>query len=256
VSPLWGQENSPPAIVGEIRTSVGKTQPQSRVLLNRTIESSKVIHDQGRTITIYKVEAPAPSVEKETDNTPQERPVLEPQIEAKPSAGFTISATILSDNLTRLEWWSHSKGQTEKQVSWSNIGWQNLQGFNTIEDEDRSYTFMLFLGGGSVEEFNKRAETLDLNTAPDFLPDFDESGSRYTNETDEQVSEVGNAFMDAIHTLYDLKAVELKQAQALRQENRERYRQELAENPPKKEDVVIQFWKREPLEETPTIESK
>jgi|GEM_PF-1054203 len=256
VSPLWGQENSRPAIVGEIKTSVGNTQPKSRVLLNRTIKSSKVIHDQGRTITIYKVEAPAPSVEKAPENIPAERLASEPQIEAKPSAGFTVSATVLSDNLTRLEWWSHSKGQTEKQVSWSNIGWQNLQGFNTIEDKDRSYTFMLFLGGDSVEEFNKRAETLGLKTAPDFLADFSESGSRYTNEADEEVSEVGNTFMEAIHTLYDSKAVELQQAQALRQENREKYRQELADNPPKKEDVVIQFWKREPLEETPATESK
>jgi len=254
--PLWGQETSSPAIVGEIRTSVGLTQPKSRVLLNRTIESSQVIHDQGRTITIYKVEAPTPSVEKAPENIPTERLATEPQVEAKPSAGFTISATVLSDNLTRLEWWSHSKGQMEKQVSWSNIGWQNLQGFNTIEDEDRSYTFMLFLGGSSVEEFNKRAETLDLNTAPDFLSDFDESGSKYTNETDEEVSEIGNAFMEAIHTLYNLKAEELKQAQLLRLENRERYRQELVDNPPKKQDVVIQFWKREPLEETPATESK
>ena len=255
-SPLLGQEHSPPAIVGEIRTTVDKTQPKSRVLLNRTIEDSKVIHDQGRMITIYKVEPPVPSAKKSLENSSNKKRPLEIPIVAKPSIGFTVSATVLSDNLTRLEWWSHSKGQTKKQVTWSNINWYNLQGFNTIEDENRSYTFMLFLAADSLEEFNKRAKALEEQTSPDFLSIFKESGSQYSNETDEDVSEVGNAFMEAIHTIYDLKVLELEQAQALREENRKKYRQELLENPPQKEDVVIQFWKREPVKEIPATKRK
>ena len=90
MSPLWGQENSRPAIVGEIRTSVGNSQPKSRVLLNRTIESSKVIHDQGRTITIYKVVAPIPSVEKAPENIPVERLASEPLFPVK---DWTFGAT-------------------------------------------------------------------------------------------------------------------------------------------------------------------
>mgnify|MGYP005862160239 CR=1 FL=1 len=80
VSPLCGQESTAPAIVGEIRTFVGDTQPKSRVLLNRTIESSEVIHDQGRTITIYQVEAPAPGVK----TTPKKEDVVIQFWERKP----------------------------------------------------------------------------------------------------------------------------------------------------------------------------
>lgn len=254
--PLVGQETTPPAIVGELRTSVGNTQPTSRVLLNRPIKDSKVIRDQGRTITIYQVGPPIVELRQQQEKPSREESPRELVSEAKPSSGFTVSATVLSDNLTRLEWWSHSDGQAKKHVSWSNIGWKNIQGFNTIEDAKRSYTFMLFLSGDSVDEFNKRAEDRGLAPAPDLLPDFSQSGARYSNEDDKNIPEAGKAFMEAIHALYDSKEVELKQAQKLRQENRERYRKNLELNPPKKEDVVIQFWERDLSKEAPTKKGK
>lgn len=253
--PLAGQEVATPSIVGEIRTSVKSSKPQSRVLLNRKIHSSKVIYDQGRTITIYKVDpsSPKPVALKEVA-APQKSRI--DQEEAKPSAGFTVFATVLSDNLTRLEWWSHSKRQSKKNVSWSNIGWVNLQGFNTIEDEQRSYTFMLFLSGDSVENFNKRAEEVGENLAPDHLPNFSESGARYTHENEAGISEAGKDFIEAIHALYDGKEAELKKARLVREENRRKYRRELELNPPKKENVVIQFWERDRSKETQTTESE
>jgi len=256
VVPLMGQEAPPPTIRGEIRTSVGDMQPMSRVLLNRTIKSSKVIHDQGRTITIHNVDPPAPVERIQGEKPSVKKSSLTPQIETKASVGFTFSATALSDHLTRLEWWSHSAGQSNKHISWSNISWATLQGFNAIEDDKRSYAFILFLNSSSLEEFNKQAEAIASNRAPDVLSDFSQSGAAYTNEDDGKISEVGKAFMESIHTLYDLKEPELRQAQELRQDNQEKYRRELELNPPKKEDVVIQFWERLPATETSTQEGK
>ena len=252
---MVGEEVARVTIVGEIRTSAGNSEPQSRVLLNRKIQSSKVIHDQGRSITIYKVDPPSPApVAKKKVEAPQKG--RRPRKEAKPSAGFTISATVLSDNLTRLEWWSHSKGQSEKKTSWSNIGWRNLQGFNTIEDDQRSYTFMLFLSSDSIEGFNKRAKDEGENLAPNHLPKFQQSGARYTHNNEDGISEAGKDFIEAIHALYDGKEVDLKRARLVREENQRKYQRELELNPPKKKDVVIQFWERDRSEKTQNTESE
>jgi len=212
----------------------------------KKIESTRVIQGKGRTITIQRVEAPPELSPRSRSSRNHRVEVLPPQgiTVAKESVSFTVSATVIDGKTTMLEWNSHDEQQ--KIISFSNMNWELLGGFKKLEDDNRSYTSMIFTRNITRAEFD------ELNISfPDHLPPIEQGGARYTTVTDGEISPVAADFLEAIHKLYDQDRERIKEAHTEREQKREERELELLENPPKPQDVTLQFWKRKPAQETP-----
>lgn len=227
---------------------VSRILAEELTLSAREIESSKVIQDKERTITIQRIKAPsAPPAESEKlGRVPVRVAPAQDTTNQKESLSFTISATVIDGKITMLEWESNSDPQ-QKIVSFSNVNWNLFGGFQTLEDKTKSYTAMIFARTMTRSDFDE----LQISF-PDHLPSLEEGGARYTIVSEGEISPIALSFLETVHKFYDKEERKIKNVHAKREKKRKARERELRENPPKQEDVVIQFWKREPKKETQT----
>lgn len=170
---------------------------------------------------------------------------------SQPVIFFTVSATIYDNQTTHLELFSHATGKRDSFEAYSNTNWNFIDGFHRFEAKGKSFIFLGFNQNRSIHKIRDQREqgsNIEIPIIPEDLPSYKENGACYAlvkgNPNDEEAIE----FLEAVHDFYDdqfdelLKAFNQQKADnAIRQQKLE----ELKNNPPAKQDVIINYWKAE-----------
>lgn len=170
----------------------------------------------------------------------QQRSQASPTTEKLISKSFVVSAAILPDQTTYIECWSTKGGPSVK--GFSNCNWNHFLGQQTFQNGYFQYTFILLPTSVPLKE--EEAEDRYPQGSPESLPSVIDSGATYMVTEGAENDEVMD-FFESVHERYDREKRTLIRAfRNKKQEAAERERQLLV-NPPKPQDVMIRFGRRE-----------
>lgn len=144
---------------------------------------------------------------------------------------FSLSATVVDHRATRLRWIHEGK----IYEAWSNVDFNHLTGFTRFKVDGRYYDPYFGIG-------NTSSEMEGVEKAPDF-PTREPTFILTRGDAGNAAALEG---VEALHALYRVERGRLKAAYEKRELARLKRQRYLEANPPKPEDVTIQFWKREP----------
>lgn len=167
-------------------------------------------------------------------------PELAREIEMrKQTVNFSVSVTVIDHQVSFLRW----KHEDQQYEAWSNIDFNHLLGFGEFRVGEKIYSPWF-----GVENVNYSA-----NEIRDWLG----SPPIFANAAYSYVVTKGNANnleavegIEALHKLYRHKSLELKSAYEARERVRKERAAYLEANPPKPQNVEVQFWKRERTEQS------
>jgi hypothetical protein len=163
-----------------------------------------------------------------------------------------LSASVYDRKSTLLTIYPDGK-LADSITAWSNLDFNHFGGFSTYRVKDAVdgslHDFGLLMGIGNMDT-HRRAELaatkgLDYK-GPDIpkLPDISDIGPSFIVVSGDPESPAMDT-LEQIHDLYRVEGVRMEQAYRAREMARAERKAYLLANPPKPQDVTIQFWKRQ-----------
>jgi hypothetical protein len=233
-------------IVGSIADGTHLPMPM-RVLPAVEVRESSVCQLPDRKITFNRIAnpglpSPRPAILAQNERSPEQIEALrnspEFQKRIKESARTTylsISATVVDHRATFLRWWHAGK----EYRAWSNADWMILTGFTDWQKDNRR--FSSFLAAGRLDSTKLPADSM-FRIPDDFLPE--EPGTyRVIQGDSDPEAYIG---MTGLHELYLNNYARLKIDLDLREQRRKEQQDELRRNPPKPQNIVLNYWKVKP----------
>jgi hypothetical protein len=227
-------------------------------LVAQEIERSKVIHRNGRKITIEKLIFPdggEEALKKAEPLKPEQQASLVPSESTQTEHSFIVHAVVYDQETSFVRWSTLSGGKKESYSCWSNINWGYLQTLHKIQSDRGNFSFMLLSHDTSLKALQERIESgedIHVPVIPPELPPLKEVGARYlVTIGDESSDSPALEFIEAVHELYDAERQQLVEAHHdhLREERWRKH--QLLINPPKLPDLVIRYG-RVPSPKTPS----
>ena len=161
-----------------------------------------------------------------------------------------LSATVYDNRRTLLR--IYPNGKVDKQVAaWSNLNFSHFSGFSTfrVRDKDGAFhDFGLLMGIGSTdtvkirERLARYGHDYDEPEIPE-IPDFAVAGPSFTVLEGDADSPAMDT-LEQVHELYRKEGARMEAAFHAREKAYAERKAYLLANPPKPEDVTVQFWKR------------
>lgn len=157
-----------------------------------------------------------------------------------------LSATVHDHNRTLLRIYPNGR-VGDSVTAWSNLDFNHFSGFSTYRVKDAVdetiYDFGLLMGIGN-QNAQQRAK-YGRSDAPEIpeMPDFAEGGPSFVVVEGDAKSPAMDT-LEQIHDLYRKEGARMEEAYHARVNARAERKAYLLENPPKPDDVTIQFWKR------------
>jgi hypothetical protein len=167
-----------------------------------------------------------------------------------------VSATVYDHSRTFLRCYLSGNGHKGEVSAWSNLDFNHFSGFATFQvkgtdGETRQYGLVMALGNEEIERTRLREQRLaehDIELEPveiPQLPDLATSGPAFVlaegNTTDQESMEL----IEGMHNLYKVEGARMEEAYHARIKAYEERKAYLLANPPKPDDVTIQFWRRD-----------
>lgn len=237
-------------VVGKIADGSPSPAPPKPDLPDFRVLDTQIRIDKGRIVSVHQVEPPELS---EPDPTPaplsiEELEALRRSAEESPikkNEFCMVSATVYDHQRTLIQWWP--EGSKTSWEAWSNVDFNLLGGFHAFEGRGRRYLMILGLGNLTTVQFEldqerrREAEVPELRVPK--LPSLEDAGPVYMVTRGDTEDEQAMAIMDTLHDLYEAQERSLRGAYVLREKHRLEREAELKENPPKKKDLEIYFWR-------------
>lgn len=157
-----------------------------------------------------------------------------------------LSATVHDHNRTLLRIYPNGR-VGDSVTAWSNLDFNHFSGFSTYRVKDAvdetMYDFGLLMGIGNQN--TQQRTKYGRNDAPEIpeMPDFAEGGPSFVVVEGDAKSPAMDT-LEQIHDLYRKEGARMEEAYHAREKARAARKAYLLENPPKPDDVTIQFWKR------------
>lgn len=154
-----------------------------------------------------------------------------------------LSATVYDHSRTLLRIFPYGKSDG-KIAAWSNLDFNHFSGFSTFSAKAADGTFEeigLLMGIGNEEEDEKRG-TLEKASK---LPDNATAGPAFA-VIEGLASGEAMDILEQLHALYRTEGTRMAEAFVAREKAHAERKAYLLANPPTPQDVVIQFWKRNP----------
>lgn len=161
-----------------------------------------------------------------------------------------LSATVYDNRRTLLR--IYPNGTVDKQVAaWSNLDFNHFSGFSTFRVKDKdgdSQDVGLLMGIGSCntarmrERLAKYGQDYEEPEIPE-MPDLAVAGPAFTLLEGDADSPAMDT-LEQIHELYRKEGARMEAAFHAREKAYAERKAYLLANPPKPEDVTVQFWKR------------
>jgi len=165
-----------------------------------------------------------------------------------------LSATVYDHNRTFLRIYPNGKVGDEV-TAWSNLDFNHFSGFSTYRVKDAEdgtlYDCGLLMGIGGIDtrRWREMAEARGIEykgpkipKIPE-MPDFAEGGPAFV-VVDGDAESPAMDTLEQIHDLYRKEGARMEEAYHARVKARAERKAYLLANPPKPNDVTIQFWKR------------
>jgi len=165
-----------------------------------------------------------------------------------------LSATVYDHNRTFLRIYPNGKVGDEV-TAWSNLDFNHFSGFSTYRVKDAEdgtlYDCGLLMGIGGIDtrRWREMAEARGIEykgpKIPEIpeMPDFAEGGPAFV-VVDGDAESPAMDTLEQIHDLYRKEGARMEEAYHARVKARAERKADLLANPPKPNDVTIQFWKR------------
>jgi hypothetical protein len=165
-----------------------------------------------------------------------------------------LSATVYNQNRTFLQ--IDPNGRLDGSVTaWSNLNFNHFSDFSTYQVKDAEdgtlYDFGLLMGIDSIEtrRWKEMAEARGVKNKGPELPkipimcDLAVGGPAFIVVEGDANSPAMDT-LEQIHDLYQKEGAKMEKAYHVREKARAERKAHLLANPPKPDDVKIQFWKR------------
>jgi hypothetical protein len=165
-----------------------------------------------------------------------------------------LSATVYDQNRTFLRIYPNGK-VGEEVTAWSNLNFNHFSGFSTCRVKDAEdgtlYDFGLLMGIGGIDtrRWKKMAEERGVEYQGPKIPeipiidDLADGGPSFIVVEGDAKSPAMDT-LEQIHDLYRKEGARMEEAYHAREKARAERKAYLLANPPKPNDVKIQFWKR------------
>lgn len=160
-----------------------------------------------------------------------------------------VSATVHEGPRTHLTIYP-SGGRNQSVTVWSNLDFHHFSGFSTFEARDgdsepRIYHLFMGVHSENAELRRRMAIARGLEFEEPDIPSLPDGSPAFVIETENPDPETLTLIND-LHALYRSEGPRLAHAHAARQQADATRRSHFLANPPKPEDVTIQFWNRQP----------
>jgi len=223
-----------PSIIGEIFKGESSAFQKSELeeLNSNQVSEEVVVNEDGRVVVYQELtiesslllskEAPAQDL---ASTTLIARVLTE--------ANYTIRARCLPDGRAFVEWGNGP----QKYLAWSNICFEDFEGFHSFRQDDVIYSFILFREESSIESLPEQALAVAQETTSNLgseKPVF----SLITELSDQDQAYV---FLSALHKIAETNGEELKEATRLRKENAEKARVEAQSQKNSQEETVFRY---------------
>jgi hypothetical protein len=166
-----------------------------------------------------------------------------------------LSATVYDENRTFLR--IYPNGRADGSVTaWSNLDFHHFCGFSTyrVKDaengEEYDYGLLMGIGGIDTRRWKEMAEAHGIAyKGPEIpeipiMPDLADGGPAFVVVEGDAKSAAMDT-LEQIHDLYRKEGVRMEEAYHAREKARAERKAYLLANPPKPDDITVQFWKRE-----------
>jgi hypothetical protein len=167
-----------------------------------------------------------------------------------------VSATVYDHSRTFLRCYPSGNGHREEISAWSNLDFNHFSGFATFQvkgtdGEIRQFGLVMALGNEEIERTRLREQRLvehDIEFEPveiPQLPDLATSGPAFVVTEGDTTDQESIELIEGMHNLYKVEGSRMEEAYHARIKAYEERKAYLLANPPKPDDVTIQFWRRE-----------
>jgi hypothetical protein len=250
--------NSPTVarIIGEIPDGTIPTPEPPKpgfVIADRNVLSKKIYQDSGRTITFQRI---APIVLPPPPDPPAaSEHIQDVLLERQPDAdgeeasagGFVMAgATVFrpkdSPPLSLVQVWPQGSGQAV--VFWSSADFGLLSGISSFIGSDGKTRSLMLMWSAS-----EPASLVDLKTElgpqnPQ-IPDFSDGKATFSITSDRQAPAATLLTIQSLHDIYNSDYKRLKTAYEGREQARLEREAELKANPPRPQNITLNFWRTE-----------
>lgn len=267
--PRWDVEIPVPITDGTPSPPIPKPEPiDFKVLSSRTtrmdVTKAPEMHDLPPitgtiNVTVQLVEDPTLADPPPLPALPPEDPaVLARMAELTEKHRGTelvfLSATVYDQNRTFLRIYPNGRF-VDSVTAWSNLDFNHFCGFSTyrvkdaVDDSLHDFGLLMGIGGIDTRRWKKMAEARGIEyKGPEIpeipnMPELADGGPSFVLVEGDAKSP-GMDTLEQIHDLYRKEGTRMEEAYHAREKARAERKAYLLANPPKPDDVTIQFWKR------------
>jgi hypothetical protein len=166
-----------------------------------------------------------------------------------------LSATVYDQNRTFLRIYPNGRA-VDSVTAWSNLDFHHFSGFSTYRVKDAEdgtlydYGLLMGIGGIDTRRWKEMAEARGIEYKGPEIPEIPEmtdlvdGGPSFILVEGDTKSPAMDT-LEQIHDLYRKEGVRMEEAYHAREKARAERKAYLLANPPKPDDITVQFWKRE-----------
>lgn len=232
--------------------------PPPRDFPELVVEHTLVRQLPDRKLTIHRVadpQLPTPPAPKKQEPLDLDKPEVQAWLaqmhqkyenDQATSRMVFLSATVYDHQRTFLRGSVTGMGRkAESFEAWSNIDFNHLSGFGSMEYKGIQYQLIMAIGNADSEKSRSLAAQHDLRSPFDYAPQISVVEPSYLfSDSDQAVKGESKNLLEGLHDLYRHQKSELIQAYEGREKSRKARALELIRNPPKPKDTVITYWRK------------